>query len=180
MLLKAQLPNNAPEQLQRMAAHLEQRLYQSAPTFGDYCNTTTLETRLKVVMKAMKSRLMHKQKRISNGKLRIQTLKRRLGTDMHAKTESLVQKIKYEKNELVGSSCAKCHFKEGPGASAFSAKTLPRPVRALFFQTPMVDAFDNYGPQRLETVDWEGMSDQAERNLEAYYEWKTANYVCYR
>ena len=186
MMLQPQLPNVPQVQLAKMATHLEIRLWRSSPTLGDYCNTRTLQQRLQTALKSMKSRLQNKQKRISKSKVRSIALEESFHGDtmLFTKVKSLVDVIKKEKNELVGSSCSECQpVVSGPGFQVFRSKdtnTLPEALQKLFFQTPLVDAFDKYSPQRLTGIDWQTLLETAQKNLSIYYEWKAANYVCYK
>jgi hypothetical protein len=108
-----------------------------------------------------------------------QVLQQQLGLERYNYISNLVTNVKVEKNELAGMACPKCEVKRGPKKGAFGEQ-LPGPVRDLFFNTPILDVFENYSLQRVAHINWDTLLTQAEKHLQAYNTWKAENYVCYR
>ena len=160
--------------LSRLARVLEQRLYSSAKNCAEYCDTTTLESRLRTVLQ---------QRRIQRLRSHTQPqrqlfLKQRLGLDKFHQLDQLVTQIQQEKNELVGQSCPNCQFRGPKLNTAFEAK-LPIPVQLLFFDTPLVDVFRKYSISRLTAQqDFRRLEQQAQQHLSEFQTWKMQNDVC--
>jgi hypothetical protein len=184
------LCSNATDEssIQKVATVLEQGLFKSASNFGAYCDISTLETRLRVVLKALKSQQQQSRKQRMNGMMktrRRKSLQQRLGLEQYNRMNFFVATITCEKTELVGSSCSKCKLQKPKGAAQLMidgsfGTHLPGPVRDLFLNTPLVDVFQKYSLQRLDGVNWKGLLAQAEANIHAYNAWKSEHYVCYR
>jgi hypothetical protein len=160
--------------------------------------------------------------RSSGGDSGRELLREQLGATQYQSIQELVETIRFERNQLVGSSCSNCRRcqqspssqqgydgriedKEASPSSlwltgySFGSKLDP-PVARLFFQTPLVMAWEkrtlhgrdgdkyidggssNSSPQLVtSTVEsWTQLQRQAQANLEAFLEWKAKlNYgVC--
>jgi hypothetical protein len=177
-------PDRSNETMHKIAVTLEKRLYKSAVSFESYCDKKTLESRLKVVLYEWKSQRRDKKKRLSSltKRRRSQFLKQKLGLEEYVLAEWLVVEIKQKRTSLASESCAQCQIRnpDMPITSSFGEQ-LPLPVRNLFFNTPLVEAFETYSLQRLQYYGHHYLEElivQAENTMREYDDWKLTNSIC--
>jgi hypothetical protein len=205
LCLRAQFPQKSistRQKIDKMVTLLEHHLFQMAPTLADYANVRTLELRLKIALPRARASLRKQQQHPNQRRKQQQnrqSLQQSLGEERFQQVDDLVQTIRYERAELVGASCAKCQFirrQEGKpelvGAASFGTE-FPAPVKHLFFASPLVALWDKALLQRQQhqqllvgandsstTTNWEPLMEQAQTNLQAFYEWKAHNFICQR
>eukprot|EP00934_Nitzschia_sp_Nitz4_P003770 Nitzschia sp. Nitz4//scaffold104_size75438//53166//54183//NITZ4_005663-RA/size75438-snap-gene-0.117-mRNA-1//1//CDS//3329532407//3760//frame0 len=178
-------PNQDLKSVEKMAHHLEERLYQIAPTLADYSNVSTLESRLRVVLQMLRRKTNNKRQKLAQRELARQQretcLRRCLGEARYNQVDDLVGEISHEQNELVGSNCPKCQVMDKFKGGSFGTQ-LPEPVRKIFFSTPLLQVWQEYSIQRLcgsmTSMDWDSLISQAEANLHEYQQWKAQYAVC--
>jgi hypothetical protein len=100
-------------------------------------------------------------------KQRTQTLIEILGQHRYIKIQRLIKDIKLVKVKRVAS--LKCN---GDVCGTAFHQSLPQQVRKLYFETTLLQAFENYDVERLQRVDWDVLIDEAESNLSAFKQWE--------
>lgn len=158
--LEARMGKN--EQAAAAAKCLEQLLFQSSSSLDMYQDMSTLESRIQLVLAVKLQRRMQK----SSKKNRSQVLRKTLGKEQYLKTLQLVQEIKLCKNRKVATM--KC---TGGSCSRPFRNSFPAPIKNLFFDTPLINAFERSPVDRIPSLNWAGLSSNAEENLRAYNEY---------
>jgi hypothetical protein len=150
------------DQIKKIAKCLEQFLFQSSSSFSNYSDLSTLESRMCLELTVKLQRRLT----MSTKRSRTQILIRTLGKEKYIRLRDLVCEIKLEKNKKVATM--KC---SGGVCSIPFRGSLPRPVRDLFFETALLDAFERSSLERIATFDWNVLMTNAEDNLRAYKVW---------
>jgi hypothetical protein len=154
----------------KMAKGLEQLLFQSAFSDASHCDLSTLDERIRLLLTVtIQRRLKNKS---SNKRNRSQVLRKTLGKEKYAYIQNLVGEIRLQKNKKV--AAMKCCSEDGICSIPFQ-KTLPQPVRDLFFGTALLDAFERSPLENENKVDWDGLVANAEENLHSYHKWAGTN-----
>jgi hypothetical protein len=119
-------------------------------------------------------------------------LAQQLGENQYQSIQRLVETIRLERNQLVGASCAKCQRIQRAASGEVTAipsnfgSKLDTAVSNLFFHTPLVAAWhknvtdSNSNSQILPVESWDRLQLQAQANLDAFWEWKALNFVCFK
>lgn len=158
------------ENIPNMAKGLEQLLFQSAFSDTSHCDLSTLDERIRLLLTVtIQRRLKNKS---SNKRNRSQVLRKTLGKEKYFYIQNLVGDIRLQKNKKVATM--KCCSEDGVCSIPFR-KTLPRPVRDLFFDTALMDAFERSPLENVNKVNWDGLVKDAEENLQAYRNWAGTN-----
>ena len=156
------------DDIQKAAESLERKLFQSSTSFEAYSNLSTLDERIRILITIQLQRRMNK----SNRRDRIQTLTTIMGAEMYSRIEELVKEIKLIKNQKVatmkcsGDSCSASFVKDG---------NFPEPVRNIFFNTGLLDAFERSPLDKAAQVNWDTLLATASQNMKAYLEWEKTN-----
>jgi hypothetical protein len=161
--------NKAPhdEIISQLAKRLEQLLFQSATSFESYCELPTLEPRLRIVLTVQLQRRLSKSSKLNRGRI----LRKILGKAKFNRVQDLVRDIRLQKNKKVATM--KC---SGGTCSLPFRQRLPQPVRDLFFNTSLLDAFERSPLENSPILEWDALIAAAEDNLQAYHEWANENY----
>lgn len=123
---------------------------------------STLNERLRGLMTTMVRRRMCQ----SAKQQRTQILQNTMGRTRYFKASDLVRDIRMAKmNQVMALRC------DGDMSSRTFGMNLPPVVRNLYFETSLVHAFEQYGLERLPTVDWDRLIEQAELNLLEFQRW---------
>jgi hypothetical protein len=158
------------ENIPKIAKGVEQLLFQSAFSDASHCDLSTLDERIRLLLTlAIQRRLKNKT---SNMRNRSQVLRKTLGKEKYFYIQNLVGEIRLQKNKKVAT--LKCCSDNGVCSIPFR-KTLPQPVRDLFFDTALLDAFERSPLENVNKVNWDGLVANAEENLLAYHKWAGTN-----
>lgn len=123
---------------------------------------STLDTRLRSLMTVLVRRRM-----CSAAQRQRSQILQRILRDRYVYVRNLVRDITLAKVKKVAK--LKCNGVEcGPSFG----QNLPTAVRNLFFGTTLVHAFEKYSVDRLPTLDWELLIEQAEENLRQFNQWE--------
>ncbi|CAJ1969730.1 unnamed protein product [Cylindrotheca closterium] len=168
-----------------VAKALDMMLFRAAPSFQDYSDLATLEERIRVVVT---KKLQQKQhtflKRSRAGAPTTNTTKKQCSQQAMKKTirkqilqqvlkedyetaQDLVRDIKLAKNRKVATF--KCFggvcVRQSP---SFQDSSFPKEIKALFFGTALVDAFDKAPVDKLSSLNWKHLIQVAQSNLDTY------------
>lgn len=154
---------------------LEKHLYRSARTIEAYADKSTLNSRLRLVTITLLRRRRNKTEK----EVRSHVLKQTLGAS-YPEAVALVQRIKQLRSQRLQQDCAQC-TERGCSLLSNSARIntiapqqrLPPPVRALFFDVALVNAFEGAQAQRIPNLPWAIMIEQAEGVIHQYTEWNS-------
>jgi hypothetical protein len=106
---------------------------------------------------------------------RDQFLMRLLGKPKYLEISKLLQEIRLAKLKKVATFCGSQSCTATP-MLLLCGKTfdtqLPKVVRQLYFETPLVDCFERYSLERLQQLPWKDLVHQAQSNLLAYQLWE--------
>ena len=110
------------------------------------------------------------------GSTRADVLVKILGQAKYKEIKNLLFEIRLIKMKKVATFCGthRCAPRGLPVYTA--AKTfdqqLPKVVRQLYFETPLVDSFEKYPLEKLAHLPWQDLVNQAQSNLLAYQLWE--------
>jgi hypothetical protein len=97
-----------------------------------------------------------------------------LGDAKYREIKNLLYEIRLVKMKKVAAFCGSLRC--APLRFHTSAKTfdqqLPKVVRQLYFETPLVDCFEKYPLEKLAHLPWQKLINQAQSNLLAYQLWE--------
>ena len=158
------------DHVQKTARFLEQRLYQSSLSLQAYSDLTTLDSRIQILATVKVNRGLANKSKQRN---RTQVLRKVLGIQQYRRAKLLVQAIRNEQQELVGTRmrCFGNTCTAGPSVSFH--KSMPDPVRALYFESRvLLNAFEKLPVEGLRNVDWNTLLARGEAILSSYREWK--------
>ena len=96
-----------------------------------------------------------------------QTLRYLLGPSRYSKARDLIKDIRLAKVKKVAG--LKCN---GSVCGRTFGVNLPLVVRKLYFETALVQAFEKYPLDRLGSLDWDMLMQQAEQNLLEFKQWE--------
>ena len=161
--------------INQLAQSLEQLLFKTAPSFREYADTKTLKSRIRLLTVSLLRRRMRKRQL----QTRAEALRATLGVERLAEASTLVHTVKQLRLARTSRGCRQCESEDDAlctsreeNISPFAAQEqLPSPVRSLFFETALVDAFDSAPAERMPHLDWETMIDQARCNIHRYSSW---------
>lgn len=166
LIIKCQENGADDEQIHSTARALEQLLFKQAKDLRSYQDKTTLDDRLRGLLTILvRKKMMCKAKNAK--KERARRLIQILGMDRYKHCIELVQKIKIAKANKV--SRLRCNSQT---CTRRLETNMPPVVRALYFETTMVHAFDKYPIDNLGNVDWCVLIEQAECNLHEFQMWE--------
>lgn len=164
-----------------VARVLEKLLFARATSLNDYLCFELLDTKLKSVMKALLERKLRKAEQQSSRRL---ALIKALGDKQkYQHTACLVNEVKRLRTgtQFSGSSLSPLlansyhslqERKHSQIPNLLNSKTkLASPVRALFFGTKLVGAFDLTPIKELPAVHWDELISQTERVIEDFCWW---------
>ena len=181
-LSKTNGQRDAPtECITSIAKALEEKLYSTSKSNQTYCDMSTLDERIRVLVTAQLQRRLLKKCREN----RTQQLKEIVGLPRYKIVYDLVQDIKIQKNEKVasmeclGGGSSTLYNNMNDPTPPMTAKTcsrpfketLPLPVRKLFFETKLVEVFEKSPISSAKLVNWDELIHEAKTNLEKYLEW---------
>mmetsp|Transcript_26686 Transcript_26686/g.47421 ORF Transcript_26686/g.47421 Transcript_26686/m.47421 type:complete len:295 (-) Transcript_26686:89-973(-) len=161
--LNQKCPNDSSEQILKTAKRLEEMLWKKAQNTKSYSDVTTLTERLRALMTIMVRRRMCDSAKRQRGQILIETL----GATRYAQVRDLVKEIRLAKMKKVAS--LKCN---GTVCGRTFSTNLPPVVRSLYFETALVQAFEKYPVERLATLDWDMLIEQAEQHLLEFKRWE--------
>lgn len=165
-----------------LAKALEQHLYKTAPSFREYADSKTLNSRLRLVTVALMARRRKQQQKLS----RTDMLQQVLGEERFQEAAQLSKQVRMLRLQRLVRDCPKCKQDgtcpiDGGSLSnnvPFTAQgTVPEPVQALFFKTELVQAFDTTPAELIRMINWEDLLDEARSNMERYQEWDLENSI---
>lgn len=119
-------------------------------------------------------RRMQKAQKIS----RKDVLRQHLGEGGYRTVEQLVHEVKTLRLERLSRDCAKCQrdgvcpIRPGRNNPSF-AGVVPVPVRALFFNTSLVQSFVSASIEKIPDLQWEAMIEEARINIQQYQDWES-------
>jgi hypothetical protein len=157
----------------QIAQSLEQLLFKTAPTFRDYANTKTLKSRIRLLTVSLLRRRLKKRQIPS----REEALKSSLGAELFLEVWQLSREVKLLRLNRISLNCQSCRGNEmctlpSERPLPFKAQEqLPVPVRSLFFETDLVQAFDSAPVDRIPQLDWKTMIEQARNSIRLYNDW---------
>lgn len=148
-------------------------MFKTAPSFREYSDTKTLDSRLRLVLASLLRRRLKKAQKVS----RTDVLRQHLGEEGYRTLEQLVHEVKQLRLERLSRDCAKCK-RDGtcsirPGQNAFFSGEVPQPVRELFFNTSLVQSFDYAPAEKISELDWSRMIEETRTNIQRYNEWES-------
>ena len=159
--------------INQLAQTLEQLLFKTAPSFREYADTKTLKSRIRLLTVSLLRRRMKKRHVQTRG----EALRAALGVERLVEVTELVHTVKQLRLVRTSWGCRRCEndalcILPKENASSFTPQEqVPPPVRSLFFETALVQAFDNAPVERVLQLDWETMIDQARYNIRRYNSW---------
>lgn len=182
-MVQSKFPETPDNNHSAVAKVLDVLLYRAAPSFEDYSDLTTLEKRIQVVVTkklqqkqhtlssrtpASSPKKNHQQSQQAMKKnARKQVLQDILKEDYETAQE-LVRDIKLAKNRKVatfkcfGGVCVR--VRQSPSFQ----DEFPNEIKALFFGTVLVTAFDKTPVDKLSSLNWKNLMQVAQTNLDAY------------
>mmetsp|Transcript_9199 Transcript_9199/g.21191 ORF Transcript_9199/g.21191 Transcript_9199/m.21191 type:complete len:233 (+) Transcript_9199:370-1068(+) len=172
------LLQSAPDQdglvaTKNFAQALERHLYKTAPSFEAFADQSTLQSRLRLVTVALLRRKMRKAQRNE----RPAVLMRLMGPRNYKKAKDLVEEVRAMRLDRTSQSCPcsstspTCSL--GGSSSIKAQETLPEPLRRLFFGTHLVSAFGTAPVDKLASLDWPALMQQASENILRYRHWES-------
>lgn len=180
-LIEKKLQNTMTDEdfpLSTLADALEKHLHKIAPTFREYTDSKTLNSRLRLVTVALLRRRRKEQQRTS----RLDVLIQVIGEEQYREAAQLVSQVKLLRLQRLARDfprCAKdgtCEISGGSFNTPFEAQDkVPEPVRLLFFRTQLVQSFENAPSERIPVIRWNDLLEEARSNMERYREWDQEN-----
>jgi len=155
----------------KAARALEQLLWRTAFDLNEYQDMETLDQRLRTILAVRLCNRIAKKKTYNRKQVLTNVLDHR-----YQETKSLVETIQRVKLEKVATMKG-CNSNNGvcpyiPLKNEFKADgPFPKPVRDLFFYTPLIDAFEKTPSDKLDAIPWDTLRDDAQRKLNAYLEY---------
>lgn len=158
--------------LPKLAEALEQHLYKTAPSFREHADSKTLGSRIRLVTVALLQRRAKKNQKLTRGDV----LKQVLGKERCLEAAELVQEVKMMRLQRLSRDCPNCNdgsfsISDGNNPIFEAQESVPVPVRSLFFNTALVQAFETTPPERIPQLEWETMMDEARLNVQNYKMW---------
>jgi hypothetical protein len=158
--------------LPKLAEALEQHLYKTAPSFREYADCQTLNSRIRFVTVALLRRRAKKNQNLTRGDV----LKQILGKERCLEATKLVQDVKMMRLGRLAICCPKYKaglrsISGGKNDSFEAQEAIPVPVRSLFFNTALVQAFETTPVERIPLINWDTMMEEARFNVQNYNEW---------
>jgi hypothetical protein len=164
---------------------LEKLLFARAKSLSDYLSFDSLDDKLKLIMSALIDRKLSKAERKNKMNSRRYVLIEALGgVKKYEQVAALVNELKrLQSGQIVGrflptpvSSTITTGSKKEDASprerqTTFTSQQLDPPVRALFFNARLVNAFDLTPAQELKDIFWEKIICEAEVIIEDFREW---------
>lgn len=152
------------DKINKMSECLERLLFQSEPCFKRYSDISTLKTRMRYVICTRLQKRMNASVKRNRRKHLLDTI----GKERYEIADALVQNIKIEQCKKVASM--KCFG--GLCSTPFKRDSnFPQPIRDLFFETPLLDAFERSPIDTITTMDWDVLIEDAREKLSNYRRW---------
>lgn len=162
-------------QNQKLAESLEKHLYRTAPTWDFYADMGTFESRVRLITcRVMKRRERKKQSEPP----RLEVLKDALGSENFQKVTKLVNEVRTIRFKRCTEACASCQGSACALPKATKEKPIPGnqemplPIRRIFFDEKLVDAYEKANVGTLATLDWDSMIQAAQTTIEEYGAWQ--------
>ena len=163
----------------QLAEALERHLFKTAPSVRHYADVKTLRLRVQLLTVALLRRRL-KQRQTPT---RSETIKQCLGFEKFEEISELVKTIKHMRLIHIADGCQTCNGNQSCSLSLNSSnkkgseqrltgqERIPVPVRLLFFEMAIVEAFENTPVERIPELPWDEMIQQAHTNIQIYQEW---------
>ncbi|KAL3935759.1 MAG: hypothetical protein SGBAC_008789 [Bacillariaceae sp.] len=193
-MVQSKFPETPYSNHSAVAKVLDVLLYRAAPSFENYSDLTTLEKRIQVIVTKklqQKQHKQHKQHTLSTASTASTTStkssqkKNQNQQSQHAikknarkqvlqdilkeeyeTAQELVRDIKLAKNRKVATF--KCFGGVCVRQSPSFQDEFPKEIKALFFGTALVTAFDKTPVHKLSSRNWKHLIQVAQTNLDAY------------
>jgi len=158
--------------LSQLAQAFEERLYKTTPSFREHTDSKTLSSRIRLVTVALLRRRAKKNHKLTRGHV----LKQVLGEERCLEAAELVQEVKLLRLQRLARDCPKCKdeacsISNGKNPPFEPQESIPVPIRSLFFNTALVQAFETTPTERIPQLDWDTMMEEARLNVQTYEEW---------
>ena len=103
-------------------------------------------------------------------------LKKVLGEERCLEAAELVQEVKLLRLKRLARNCPGYKGKpgcisDGKNPPLEKQESVPAPMRSLFFNTALVQAFETTPTERIPQLDWDTMMEEARLNVQTYEEW---------
>mmetsp|Transcript_29857 Transcript_29857/g.45788 ORF Transcript_29857/g.45788 Transcript_29857/m.45788 type:complete len:293 (+) Transcript_29857:120-998(+) len=162
-------------QNQKLAESLEKHLYRTAPTWDFYADMSTFESRVRLITcRVMKRR--ERKKQIEPPRLEV--LKNTLGSEKYQKVTKLVNEVRAIRFKRCTEACSSCQGSACALPKATQEKPIPGnqeiplPIRRIFFDEKLVDAYEKANVGTVATLDWDRMIQAAQTTIEEYGAWQ--------
>lgn len=149
-----------------LATAMEKRLYDNAPSFEEYADMSTLNSRLRVAAMSILSRRQLKKRSKESRQV---ILEAKLGKSMYERLCSLVKAV-LDLRSQVGASLG-CRTCCETNLDIPAGEKMPSAVRNLFYHTQLVESFRSSPIELLHCLDWGVMIEQARNIVEDFQEW---------
>jgi hypothetical protein len=152
------------EQIPKTARALEQLLFKQSKNLRAYTDRSTMDLRLRSLMTVLVRRRMFD----SAQRQRTQILVRLLGKEKYQHIQDLIREVRL--TQMKQWAKLKCNSVVCAGTTF--GENLPEVVRRLYFETTLLQCFEEYSVDRLRGLDWEMLIEQAQVNLRDFHTWE--------
>eukprot|EP00980_Cylindrotheca_fusiformis_P030759 scaffold25392_cov117-Cylindrotheca_fusiformis.AAC.2 len=160
------------QDVQKAACAMEQHLFKQAKDLSSYQDKSTLDDRLRGLMAILvRKRMIHRAKSAKQD--RKQLLVQHLGFVKYRRCTELIRAIRIA--TATKASRMRCNSQQHCSISRGLGSKLPPVVRALYFETKLVDAFESCSSSEVASVNWDALMERAEANLREFQMWENGH-----
>jgi hypothetical protein len=168
----------------KLAKALENHLYKRSPTFKAYADKSTLNTRLRVVTTAvLKRRLSKKSKSQTHAQMvgsRPIAIQKIVGdSTKYANICHLANQVRSLRLQHCEKACGSCQMgvcsiNRNQEHLIRAGTKVPKAVRDLFFDTPILVALEKTPLNLIPELDWDEVIKSTVQIMNAYQEWSSS------